>query len=71
MRRLIALRKSKGLTQTEVARRVSKAQSFVAKVETGERRLDVIEFIDLARALEIEPADLFAELAALPSPRKR
>ncbi|WP_072389330.1 helix-turn-helix transcriptional regulator [Hyphomicrobium sp. CS1BSMeth3] len=71
MRRLIELRKSRGLTQTEVARRLSKPQSFVAKIETGERRLDVIEFIDIAHALDIEPVDLIAELAARPLARKR
>ena len=50
------LRKRQGLTQAEVARRLRKQQSFVSKYESGERRLSVIEFIDVVRALGAEPA---------------
>jgi transcriptional regulator with XRE-family HTH domain len=38
-----------GLTQAEVARRLSRPQSFVSKSESGERRIDFIELIYLAR----------------------
>ena len=48
-----------GLTQQEVAKRLGGPQSFVAKVEGGERRLDLIEFIAIARAVEADPVDLF------------
>ena len=50
------LRRRRGLTQTEVARRLAKPQSFVAKYESGERRLSVIEFIDVTVALGADPA---------------
>ncbi len=49
---LVRLRRARteaGLTQTEVARRVRKPQSFVSKCESGERRVDVVELADLAR----------------------
>jgi transcriptional regulator with XRE-family HTH domain len=59
---LIAARRSAGLTQDEVARRLERPQSFVAKYEGGERRLDVVEFIALARALEQDPLVLFRNL---------
>jgi len=59
---LVQTRRARGLTQAEVAARLGKPQSFVAKVEGGERRLDVIEFIDLAGALRVSPADLIARL---------
>lgn len=59
---LIAARRSAGLTQDEVARRLERPQSFVAKYEGGERRLDVVEFIALARALEQDPLVLFGNL---------
>jgi transcriptional regulator with XRE-family HTH domain len=49
------LRKRQGLTQAEVAKRLRKQQSFVSKYESGERRLSVIEFIDVVRALGAEP----------------
>ena len=50
------------LTQTELAERLGKPQSFVAKVEGGERRLDVVEFIMVAQALEADPAAIIREL---------
>lgn len=59
---LIRLRKSKNLTQAEVAERLGRPQSFVAKYEGGERRLDVAEFIEVARALEADPCTVLAEL---------
>lgn len=54
--RLIEARRKAGLTQVHVAVRLDKPQSFVAKYEGGERRLDVIEFIAVAEALGIKPA---------------
>lgn len=59
---LIAARKAAGLTQEEVAGRLKRPQSFVAKYEGGERRIDVIEFIDIARALDQEPTEVFDAL---------
>ncbi|EGY02479.1 XRE family transcriptional regulator [Nitrospirillum viridazoti Y2] len=59
---LADLRKSKNLTQAEVANRLKRPQSFVAKYEGGERRLDVVEFIDVAEALGVDPCDLLAEI---------
>ncbi|MDG3439561.1 helix-turn-helix domain-containing protein [Nitrospirillum amazonense] len=59
---LIELRKAKGLTQTEVATRLRRPQSFVAKYEGGERRLDVVEFIEVAQALEADACLVLGEL---------
>ena len=39
------------MTQDELAKRLKKPQSFVAKTENGERRLDVIEFLQIVDAL--------------------
>jgi transcriptional regulator with XRE-family HTH domain len=50
------LRERQGLSQVTVAKRLNKHQSFVSKYESGERRLSVIEFIDVVRALGGEPA---------------
>lgn len=49
-------RQAAGLTQQEVAKRLGEHQSFVSRYETGERRLDVVEFTEVARALGIEPS---------------
>ena len=45
------LRVDAGLTQVEVAEKLSVPQSFVSKYESGERRLDVIELRHVAAAL--------------------
>ena len=56
---LISARKIHGVTQVELARRLSKPQSFVSKIERRERRIDLVEFYDWANALNIDPHDLF------------
>ena len=47
-------RKEKGITQAQLAEALGKPQSFIAKVESGERRLDVVEFVHLARLVEAD-----------------
>jgi len=59
---LIQARKVKKLTQADVAARLKRPQSYVAKYEGGERRLDVIEFIAVVTALEADPRDILADL---------
>lgn len=61
---LVDIRKAKGLTQRDLGERIGKPHSFIAKIETRQRRLDIVEFIVLARALDFEPSDLIALLAA-------
>lgn len=61
---LIAAREKAGLTQQQLADRLDRSQSFVAKYEGGERRVDLIEFIDIARALDFDPARAVREIAA-------
>jgi transcriptional regulator with XRE-family HTH domain len=56
------LREKRGLTQTDIAARLDKPQSFVAKYEGGERRLSAIEFIDVVRALDLEPVAVLRQL---------
>ncbi|EFI3319821.1 TPA: helix-turn-helix domain-containing protein [Escherichia coli] len=51
-----------GITQQEVASAFGRPQSFIAKVESGERRLDVVEFVRLCRFLNIEPASILNKL---------
>ena len=49
-------RESAGLTQRALASRLKKPYSYVHKVETGERRMDPVEFIRWCRALNLDPA---------------
>lgn len=59
---LVSLRKSRGLTQVQLSRRLGKPQPFVSYVERGERRIDVIEFCVIVRALGADPVEIFAEV---------
>lgn len=59
---LIEARRKADLTQVEVAERLGRPQSFVAKYEGGERRLDVVEFVAVSKALELDPKELIDEL---------
>jgi transcriptional regulator with XRE-family HTH domain len=59
---LVAQRHEAGLTQAALADRLSKPQSFVAKYERGERRVDVVEFIEIAEAIGFNPADAISQL---------
>lgn len=53
---LLAAREKAGLTQQQLADRLGKPQSFISKYEGGERRIDVIEFIAIADALDMDAA---------------
>lgn len=61
---LVDARKNAGLTQRDLAKAIGKPPSWVAKVEQGERRLDLVEFIAIARALELKEVDLLRTIAA-------
>jgi transcriptional regulator with XRE-family HTH domain len=59
---LRAARERARLTQTDLAARLGRPQSFVAKYERGERRLDVVEFIVVVRAIGADPRRIIGEL---------
>jgi len=61
---LIQARKAEGLTQVALAARLERPQSFVSKVERGERRLDVIEFLEVARVLRLDVVTFLSKLDA-------
>lgn len=66
---LIAARHRQNLSQRDMAERLGKPRSFVSKLENKERRLDIVEFVALAQALEIAPESLLTELIShLPQP---
>ena len=59
---LVAARKKADLTQAELSSRLNRPQSFVSKYERGERRLDVVEFHEVASALGVDPVQFLAKL---------
>jgi len=59
---LLKARERAGMTQAEVAARLGKHQSYVAKYEGSERRLDVLEFVHLCAALGISPCEVINQV---------
>ena len=59
--RLVNARREAGLSQADVAARLNHHQQFVSRYETGERRLDAIEFVDIATALGQDALSILAE----------
>lgn len=57
-------RKAAGLTQVQLADKLGRPQSFVAKYEVGERRIDVVEFCEIADALKLDASALLSSLFA-------
>ena len=63
----MAARREAGVTQAQLAKTLSRPPSFVAKYELGDRRLDVVEFIEIAEALKADAFALFRQLQLEPS----
>lgn len=59
---LAEAREKSGLTQAELAKVLGKDQTFISIIERGQRRVDVLEFVALARAMGADPKRLFAEV---------
>lgn len=59
---LVSARKAAGLSQHELAVRLKTSQTAIARIEIGERRVDVVEFLDLAHALRIDPHQVLNDL---------
>lgn len=63
---LIAYREAAGLTQLEVARVLRRHQPFVSNLESGQRRLDVVELLDLAAVIGFDAHALLDAVAQAP-----
>jgi transcriptional regulator with XRE-family HTH domain len=61
-------RRAKGLSQQAVAARLGRHQPFVANVESGQRRLDVIEFLQVAKAIGFDPRAMIGTLLKIKEP---
>ena len=59
---MIAARKEAQLTQESLAKSIQKPQSFIAKYESGERRLDVVEFIVITRVIGVDPCTILRKV---------
>ena len=59
---LVKAREARGLKQSEVAAALGLPASYMSKIENGTRRLDVIEFVRIAEAMGVDPAELVRDL---------
>ncbi|MFD9900958.1 multiprotein-bridging factor 1 family protein [Mesorhizobium sp. NPDC059025] len=63
---LIKKREAAGLTQVELAAKLRQYQSFVARLESGQRRVDVVEFMKLAEILGFDASSAIKKLLRIP-----
>ncbi|MCA1442678.1 helix-turn-helix transcriptional regulator [Ensifer sp. IC4062] len=61
---LIEKRKIAGLTQDDLAKAVGEHQSFIARLESGQRRIDVIEYVTLAQVIGFDPIEALKQLVS-------
>ena len=59
---LVSARERAGLKQSDVAAKLGMPASYLSKIENGTRRLDVIELLQIAEAMEVDPASIVREL---------
>lgn len=59
---MISARKNIGMTQETLSEKLGRPQSFISKIENGERRIDLIEFLEIAKYLKVNPCELIIKL---------
>jgi len=69
-KQLVTARHEAGLSQRELAARLDVPHSVIAKIESGERRIDPIELCWFVRACDGEPADVFAHVVDRAGPAR-
>ncbi|MGX9981781.1 helix-turn-helix domain-containing protein [Methylobacterium fujisawaense] len=62
---LVEARERAGLTQTELGARLGRYQSVIAAIEGGGRRIDLVEFLDIAEALDMDAAAVVEAVRAV------
>ena len=59
---LYQVRTTSGLRQIDLANKLNVNQSFISKIESGERRIDIIELIEICECLEVNILDFVKKL---------
>ena len=60
--KLISARKVAGFTQSDLSKMLERPQSFVSKIEIGERYLDVLEFLEITQLLGVEAYEIIKNI---------
>ena len=63
---LVGFREAADLTQQDVAKALGRHQPFISAIEAGQRRVDVVELLDLAEAIGFDPNELLQTLRKVP-----
>ncbi|RUV23648.1 helix-turn-helix transcriptional regulator [Mesorhizobium sp. M7A.F.Ca.MR.245.00.0.0] len=63
---LASQRRAKGLSQAEVAKVLGRHQPFIANIESGERRVDLVELMDIAKIIDLDVVALVRDLQGSP-----
>ncbi|HKS40683.1 MAG TPA: helix-turn-helix transcriptional regulator [Blastocatellia bacterium] len=59
---LISIREDKGLSQRALSEKLKKSPTYVSKYERGERRLDVLEFLDIVKILDADACEIIKKI---------
>lgn len=59
---VVDLRKQRNMTQRDLAAAVGREQNYIARIEQGQRRVDLVEWIILCRACKVDPVEQIAAL---------
>lgn len=67
---IVDKRREAGMSQAELAEALDRYQSVVAAIESGGRRVDVVEFLELAEVIGFDPHEVLRDVAEIASKRK-
>lgn len=62
---LVLARRNSGLSQAALAKKLRCQQSLIARIESGERRIDLVELVIIGRAIGLDPAETLLSVAPL------
>lgn len=68
---IVDRRKEAGMSQADLAKAINRYQSVVAAIESGGRRIDVVEFLDLAETIGFDPHEILSEVVAVRSAKSK
>lgn len=68
---IVDKRKEAGLSQADLAKAIDRYQSVVAAVESGGRRIDVVEFLDLAETIGFDPHEVLSQVMSVRNPKAK